>query len=100
MRTVYKYPLNQVVYGGTEILKMQDVQMPLFSKIIHVGVQYNVPTLWVETDPNPNIRKEARVIRIYATGELFDADVEHIYIGTIHNQGYVFHIYEQEQVHE
>jgi hypothetical protein len=100
MKTVYKYPLNQVKDGESDPGVVQDILMPVFSNILHVQVQNGIPTLWAETDDNPNTIKETRTIRFYMTGEPFDSGMDHIYIGTIHVTGYVLHIYELQEYHE
>lgn len=88
MRTIWKYPLEQIT--------LQDIEMPVNAKILCVQTQGGTPMLWVEVDIEaPTV---SRQIAIFSTGYNFDMCVigRKKYIGTFQqgNGEFVFHVYE------
>lgn len=77
MKTIYKYPLNNVYIKGP------------ITKFLSVQNQHGTPCLWAEVDtdlPNKNY-----LVSITGTG--LNIPKDGIYIGTIQIENYVFHYY-------
>lgn len=77
MKTIYKYPLNNIYIKGPII------------KFLSVQSQRGLPCLWAEIDtdlPNKNY-----LVSITGTG--LNIPKNGIYIGTIQTEDYVFHYY-------
>ncbi len=72
--------------------------MPKGAKILHVGAQFEKPTIWVEVDPL--IDHEERPIFIVTTGERYDEGG--IYRGTFQLSGGAFmgHVFEAKDHHD
>jgi hypothetical protein len=98
VKTVFKYPL--AITDG-----LQQVVMPGQSRIVHVGNQDELPTLWAEVQVDEDLRPalgsaaegrrmERRTFFIAGTGHHVPEPSEHV--GTVLTQGgrYVWHIYE------
>ncbi len=82
--TIWKFPL--------EIHGLQDINMPLGAKLLHVETQDNVPTLWAMVDPTQ--AKASRRIEIRGTGAPF-YEANRIYISTYQNkEGCIYHAFE------
>jgi hypothetical protein len=85
MRTVYKYPLNNI--GENELKLHRGFQ------IIHAGEQDGVVNLWV--DSRTDNQKDDVTIVIYGTGhQMSEYAQEHIQSVQMSN-GLVWHIYRQ-----
>ena len=82
MKTIHKFPIN-----GSGI-----VMMPIKAKILSVQLQGGVICLWAEVDTN--FDKEARHILISGTGHRLDDFEEKTFIGTVQENGLVWHIFE------
>lgn len=63
LRVVYKYKLE--LTPGT-----QSVALPKGAQILHVGVQYSTPMLWVLVDPREPTTTV--LLHVVATGETFN----------------------------
>lgn len=79
MRVVWKYTL--------EVTAHNEVRIPKGGKVIHVGTQFEKPTIWVLVDPHAPT--ELRRFCIATTGQYFD-DKECAYLGTFMLGGGVF----------
>lgn len=85
---IRKYPLMMV--------DSQEVEMPAGSEILHVGVQKGTPTVWAIVDPEETTFAEKRIIEIYGTGHRIE-DTEHsVYLGTVMDGPFVWHVFERE----
>ncbi len=85
-QVIYKYPLA--------LTPAQSIYLPEGAKILHFGNQNEIPTLWVEVDPDAAV--ELRYFRMVGTGHKSPTDIMSVYIGTASfNSGYlVWHLYE------
>ena len=82
-RVVYKYG----VMPGYNLLNI-----PVGSKIVHVGEQNYGLYIWVEQDPSRPI--EYKTINVYGTGDAIRNQHEH-HVGSVVTQnGLVWHVYE------
>ncbi len=84
MKTIHKYKLK--------ITTFQTVLLPQNYKILHLGVQNGVPTIWCECfDDSPLVKLD-----IYCVGTGFNMDklppIRHI--GTIQIDSFVWHYYQ------
>ena len=84
MKTVYKYLLGRV--------DKQTISMPVSGRPIYVDLQDNKLYMWAEVDTEavPSIGK---TILIRGTGRPFTGE-EGVYIGTIRDGMFVWHVYE------
>jgi hypothetical protein len=87
VKTVFKYPLT----AGTVV---QTIKMPGEARIVHVHNQGGYPTLWAEVPVEAHPVYEDRTFRVYGTGWDIDDDQQQTYVGTVHDGGFVWHIYE------
>lgn len=87
-RHVYKYQIP-VTDQPTELV------MPAGAKIVHVGSQQAATvTMWAESEEKPvGLMVEARRFLTVPTGGDF-TDPDAHYIGTAHDGGFVWHVYE------
>jgi hypothetical protein len=88
-RSVWKYPLAWSA-------DTQQVPMPLHAAVVHVALQDDVPTVWAEVQAQrPGMLAKIRLFRIVGTGGEVPDRFE--YRGTVHHDGFVFHVYEGAQ---
>ena len=82
MKIVYKYPLEHLI---------TNIQLAKDAKIIKANYQNGIVHLWAETQ---TIIEETipRRFRLFGTGE--DIPENSIYIDTVFDGGFVWHIYE------
>ena len=80
MKTIYKY----IVTGRN------DIQMPLFAKILHVNMQGKDFCIWALVDTEAEL--EARTFEVVGTG--WELDENMFYIGTCFENDFVWHIME------
>ena len=85
MKKIYKYQLRGVPDSNYKL------EMPLGAKIVHIGIQLNILCLWVEVDPDE--KSTFRYFRIYGTGHKISANA--LYLGTVFDEPYVWHVYEE-----
>ena len=87
MRGVWKYPLG--LDGHT-----QEHEMPVGARVLAVGMQHNLPTMWAEVDPAADT--EARRFVVFGTGHRIPTDVEArlTYLGSAVSDAFVWHVYE------
>ena len=84
---IWKYVLN----------KRDDIiEMPVGSKILSCGPQYDKVVVWVLVDEEVKLM-EARHIVAYMTGEKFEIDRKHVFIGTcsFKNGSFILHVFEK-----
>ena len=86
IKRIWKYMLH--------IADHQTVNMPEGGKIIHFALQDDIPTIWVEVDPEAE--RVERKFRLFGTGHEFN-DTGLIYIGSVtgHLGKFVWHLYEE-----
>ena len=92
MRTIWKFP---VPFSGGNII------MPKGAKVLTLQMQYGVPTLWAEVDPDATI-DEIHHLVVYGTGHLIDPGAGN-YLGTFQEPPFVWHAYDtivSPQAHE
>ena len=83
MRTIFKQSL--------EIEDKQTIQLPQHYKILHLGVQQGVPTIWYECfHDHPLVPLE---IYCFGTGYNMDNLPKLDYLGTVQIDGFVWHFY-------
>jgi len=74
------------------ISSLSTIQMPVGCRIMHVGLDPNERhSLWALT-PQHGGEVEDRTFEVFATGE--DVPNTHHFHGTIHDGGYVWHVFE------
>jgi hypothetical protein len=85
-QVIFKYPLS--------LTPAQSIYLPVGAKILHFGNQGEIPTLWVEVDPDAPI--ELRYFHVVGTGHELPTNTKSVYIGTALFEGgvYVWHLYE------
>lgn len=85
-RDVWKFPLPE----PTAVDDYRLIEMPKDAKVVFVGHQNHVPTIWAEV--MTGAPKERRLFCVYGTGwSIEDTDV---YVGSYTDGPYVWHIYE------
>ena len=82
---IYKYPL---ILGPS----VQLIQMPEGAEILHVATQLGRPTRWARVDVDAPLK--GRAFAVCGTGQPCPADG---YLGTTHADGFVWHIFEEQQ---
>lgn len=83
MHTIFKQAL--------EVNDFQVVQLPQDFKILHLGVQQGVPTIWYEcTTEMPLVDLD---IYCFGTGYRMNYRPPMDYIGTVQIDGFVWHYY-------
>ncbi len=83
MKEIWKFQLD-----GTH-----ELDMPEEAKILTVGNQHHHITLWAEVDPGAV--PETRRFRVYGTGHPFEASESLVYLGTVQEPPFVWHVFEQ-----
>lgn len=71
------------------------VDLPVFSKILHIDLQYGVPCAWFVCDPKNKDHKESVAIVVLGTGHEFETFSAGEHLGTIlmHNGALVLHFF-------
>lgn len=90
-QVVHKFPLN---LGGWGVFPSatHNVEMPKVSQVLALQLQNDIPTLWVQVDPEtPAV---TRTFQWVGTGQ--DVPLDGKYVGTVQMKdgAYVFHLYE------
>lgn len=85
MTTIYKYVLQAVDY--------QEVEMPSGARILSVQNQYDEIVIWAKvfTTAEP----ERRQIHIFGTGSPLPEMAKLMYIGSVHQPPFVWHVFEE-----
>jgi hypothetical protein len=88
MYSIYKYTLQTT--------GLQEIEVPVNSRILCVQVQYNQPNIWILVDLN-EIEKETLNIIIKGTGFEIDSGTNLHYIGTyqLESGNFVGHVFQQ-----
>jgi hypothetical protein len=88
MKTVYKYEI--------EPKELQEINLPIQSKILSVAEQEGELYLWAEIDLDNHHIEEPRTLRIAGTGWTLEDGENRKFIGTAHmpKQKLVWHVYE------
>lgn len=85
MKTIYKYTL--------QVMDIQNLELPIHSKILTVQVQNKEPVLWAIVC-NPVTATEIRIIEIVGTGSpMFDAKRKYISTIQLNNGLAIFHVF-------
>ncbi len=73
-----------------------DLQLPIGSKILSLQVQGNMPMLWILIDDTvANENRQTRRFTFVGTGHEVDKELlEGQYIGTVQQDGFVWHLFE------
>lgn len=90
MKVVYKYVLenrNPNEYG------IDTLTIPISFRLLHAGIQNNQITIWIEVDPSDE--KVTRRVQIVPTGKEIPSRM--IYIGTVFQESFVWHIYMENE---
>ena len=85
MKTIWKYEIN--------ITDEQTIMMPKGSRTLSFQLQNGIPCIWAVVEPN--VEKEKRKFFIAGTGNPFPCEINAMFIGTIQNNGFVWHLFEQ-----
>ena len=88
MKTVYKYQIQPI--------EIQEINLPIQSKILSVGTQDGELYLWAEINLENHTIEEPRKIRVSGTGWTLEDGECRKFIGTAHmpEQKLVWHVYE------
>lgn len=84
MTSIFKYPLD---LEGRQI-----VLLPEGAKILHANMQQGKPYLWAIVDTDKE--DESRAIRIYGTGHQIQQPEKLVFINTILDHQFVWHVFE------
>lgn len=80
--------------------EVQDIQTPIGSRVVHVAIQNDVPTVWVEREVGGYADNHPGVIHIQmtATGQEFErtSNDSAIYLTTVHQGWTVWHFYQMK----
>lgn len=87
MRTIWKFPV--VISDGFAI------RMPVGAEILSFDILAGQPNIWVLVDPDASV--EPRFFRVVGTGHSLHADGLD-YIGTVLDDVFVWHLFEEKQV--
>jgi hypothetical protein len=88
-QAVYKYELKWSA-------DPQEVTMPLTTRVVHFDAQHGQPTIWVLTEPDDTLVTETFVIR--ATGEIVGDPRVWMYVGTVLEGPYVWHLFQKNKL--
>ena len=84
--TIWKYAIPDAV---------TELELPAGATVLHVAHQGGVDLelyIWVLHDPMKP--KTKRTFSVHGTGEAIAAAKASDYVGTVHHQGYVWHVFE------
>lgn len=82
MRTVYKY----LLFTKGEF----QIEMLLGARLLHIGLQNNIPTLWAEVKPDAPVKPYS----FFCIGTGDDIPDNASYVGTVEQSGYfMWHYY-------
>lgn len=89
MKVIYKYELF------TKNLEFHELALPKGTEILRVGMQHSVVTLWALIDPDEGVWEVRRFVR-YGTGH--EVHGVNLYIGTVFDGPFVWHIFEYPEI--
>lgn len=82
MKTIHKFP----------VFNFTTLQLPEDAEVLTVEYQNNEPFFWVLLDTNkPRITRNFEIV---GTGNPLDDAKEYTYIGTLHDEPFVWHFFE------
>jgi hypothetical protein len=85
MKTIYKYKL--------ELRDSQEIAIPYYHKVRHVGLQNGDITLWAEIDTNDLISAIVNTETFHVVGTGQKVEPHWVYIGTCVGPVFVWHVY-------
>lgn len=87
-RVIWKWPLSVAPHELT-------ATMPVGAEILHLAndARTGMPAMWARVDPSAE-PYETRRFRWAGTGDLLELVDAGTYIGTIHERGFVWHLFE------
>jgi hypothetical protein len=85
--------MKKVIYKYSITSTITTLFLPVGAKILTLQMQHGVPFIWIERTEEAIELKERKIKKV-GTGESFNADSNHSYIGTIQEGPYVWHYYE------
>lgn len=89
MRTIWKYSISP---NST-----QGLYLPQNAKLIHVGDQHGVLSLWFELDPSNTT--ELREFIVYGTGwAMIEDGMAYHHVGSVQSGEFVWHVYERKDI--
>lgn len=90
MKRIYKYQLKDIVLNDTVT-----INLPKGAKIIHTLLQNDQIYIWAEIDTA--MKDTQRTFEVFGTGFNFPDDirVELVYLATIQDDIFIWHIYER-----
>lgn len=97
MKRVYKYPLYVPMKNSGSPLT--DILMPKNAKVVHVGLQEGVVTIWAEVDDDAlqaavsGREWDGRRFAVYGTGDTIPDD-DAVHVGSLMDGIFVWHVYE------
>ncbi len=84
MQTIYKYPLK--------VADIQTIKMPADARLLSVGDQGGVLTLWARVDTEAEL--VPTTFAIYGTGNPIETpESDEVYIGTTQMGPFVWHVF-------
>lgn len=83
--TVWKFVLRRA--------ELQDVEMPVGAKVLHVAMQGHDITLWAWVDPDAKV--ESRRFAITGSGAPAPTPDQARYHGTVIDGAFVWHVFER-----
>lgn len=86
LQQIWKFPLAMYDDGSA------DVEMPADARVLHVGAQGRTICLWAMV--SPDAERITRKFRVVGTG--WPIAKMGRYIGTVHVDGYVWHVFAAE----
>jgi hypothetical protein len=86
VKAVWKFPVT--------VDDFVEIEMPEGAKLLHFGLQDEVPMLWALVDPDAPMAP--RRFRFAGTGHIIDGSLSLDYVGTIiaHMGRFVWHLFE------
>lgn len=87
MKRIFKYKIS-LNLGATTGLSI-----PKNGTILHANIQMNELFIWVLVDTNEDT--EMRYFQIYGTGHTINSVEKHLYIDTIFQDIFVWHLFER-----
>lgn len=85
IRTIWKF--------GLQLTDRQTIEMPRAAEVLTAQMQGNTLCLWAEVVIGRH--PEKREFLIIGTGNPIDPSVEKKYIGTVQQNGFVWHVFEK-----
>jgi hypothetical protein len=71
------------------------ISLPVFSKVLHVGVQDGEIRIWVIKPADPNVEHVSKTYSIRGTGLEFETDDAGTHLGSVFAGPFVWHVFER-----